>query len=195
VTEVEMMPPPLAGYGTNATLKALYKLAHEAPDGDIVELGTFKAQGAIVMSLADRHVVTIDHYLGEAEVGPTANWDHLTGNYARAALAAVRAYEVTDKVELVMGYSNVVLPRYQSGRKRSPTARIGLLVLDANHEELAVWQDFGAWAPFITDGWVAFDDATFPGPAAVLKGVLIPGSPWQLVRTDADGRLVTIRRK
>lgn len=186
--------PRLSGYGTPATLQALHDIARAAPAGDIVELGTYKAQGAIVMALADRYVVTIDHYRGEAELGPTATWEHLTGGYQQAAVEAVAGHLQQGNVELVIGRSDVVLGRYQSGWKRNPPANIGLLVIDAGHEEISVSTDFLSWAPFITNGWVTFDDANFPGPGRVVEAALL-SKGWKLVRTDADGRLATIARR
>lgn len=74
---------------------------------------------------------------------------------------------------------------------------IGLLYIDAAHDENSVREDYEDWSKFVVaDGWIAFDDAE-PGEKVnrVLERTVWASGAWDnWQRTDVNGRLAYARR-
>ncbi len=168
-------------------LIALYELARAAPpDGNIVEIGSFRGSSAVALAMGARagnhqRVYTIDPYdsfkgpLGRT-FGPLDRV-HLLRNLLRAGVA---------EDVWVVNLPSVATSKAWSGP-------ISLLWIDGDHSYDAVRADLECWSRFVMpEGLIAFDDSLDPeiGPARVVRELLESG---RFERHSIRGKITILR--
>lgn len=187
--------PNIEGYGTPATGAMLYRFACEAPEGLIVELGTYKGQGAACLAQSGRTVLTIDHYEGETALGTSARPDHISGLYEADARRNLERYPNVIRAVGKTGWgARAKVGGYIDGYVPMCVA---LLVVDAAHDEESVTMDLMSWLPrVVAGGLVLLDDWTsHPGVKAAAARMLDKrGSGFESCGIQA-GRYALYKRK
>lgn len=165
---------------------ALHAAACEAPDGLLLEVGSYCGKSTLLLGDAarrsGRQVVTVDHHHGSEENQPGWEWhepalvDPETGRLEtlpplRHALEAAGLEEV---VTPVVGSTGQVARWW-----RTPVA---FLFLDGNHTEPVAQHDYGAFARWLPPGGLLVVHDVFPDPADGGQ------APWHVVqRATASG--------
>ena len=122
------------------------ELVEQAPEGVLVDLGTWNGASALMMAKADpeRWVVSIDNYQ-EPE-------DAITGKGQRPTFEQVSRRLDGRLVSLMV----------QDTADLTPIPEVwdfALVLVDADHTGWGVRRDIEAWAPLVVDGGImAFDD-------------------------------------
>ena len=190
---------------------ALHAAALDAPDGLLLEVGTYCGRSTLLLGDAarrrDAHVVTVDHHHGSEENQPGWEWhdpdlvDPVTGRLEtllrlRHTLAAA---DLETTVTAVVGTTAQVAAWW-----RAPVA---LLFLDGNHTEPVAQHDYAAFARWVQPGGLLVVHDVFPDPAdggqapwhvvqrATGSGVFVPASQTGSLRvlrraSGAAGSLV-----
>ncbi len=162
------------GWMQPTELEVLVELAAAVPGRcTIVEIGTYRGRSAVALALgaslgAGARVYTFDPHL--AATGARG------GTFGPADQAAKYAnldrLGVGDRVFAVGLDSKVAAAGW-------PAADVGLLLVDGDHREAAVRADMAAWeAHLIGAAVVVFDDADYPGVAAVIESLAASGQ-WE----------------
>lgn len=144
-----MRRPLIEGWTSDVEAAALAELAR---DRVVLEVGSYRGFGAVLMALAGaRRVWAVDWHRGDADLGPR---DTLCSWWTN-----VRRHQVEDQVVGLVGRSEEVLPllRPQS---------FDLAFIDAGHDLEAVRQDIRLTLPLMRSGaTLAFHDycPTWPG--------------------------------
>jgi predicted O-methyltransferase YrrM len=142
------MRPAIENWTTDAEAAELARLGA----GRIVlEVGTFKGFGAVLLARAGATVWAVDWHRGDTDLGPR---DTLCSWWTN-----VRRHHVEDQVVGLVGRTEVVLPllRPQS---------FELAFVDAAHDLVSVRRDIGLTLPLLRPGaTIAFHDycPTWPG--------------------------------
>lgn len=154
----------------------LYALGLAAdPRFPIVELGTYCGKSTMYLGAAAREIgtvlFTVDHHRGSPEMAPGQDCHdpEMVGPDGHDSLPFLRAN--LHAAGLEESVFPVVGPSATVGRYWGTD--IGLLFIDAGHDEASVRADVDAWVPHVR-GSVAFHDATI-GYIGAIAGSL--GSP------------------
>lgn len=175
-------PLDIDGYLTASECRALYEYALLAPQGRIVELGTYKGRSAIAMALSGRPVLCVDKFEAEtAEFRPLP--DHASGNFSADDVRAnATLYGV--EIRVIEGRTAEVGQQY-SGEP------VALMFIDADHHYEAVKADFAAWEPHLADGAiVVFDDSLWEG----VERFLMELQTWGPIPGPQVGGLTAMQR-
>lgn len=174
----------LFGESYDDKLAALLACLLDAPDGDIVEIGSLFGRSASVLLSgralggAERRLFVFDPW--NAEVGAQKDLPQVMQNYTRAAgLERVAlAFEATFAALAPQGAMTAYRTPSVSGhaiyrgeadgeavrllKSRTvlkPSGRIALLHIDGNHDVACAAEDVELWSPLVAPGgWVAIDD-------------------------------------
>lgn len=166
--------PEIEGYGNRFYARALYDLAGTvAPELLIVELGTYKGQGAASLGQSGRTVITVDHYEGEplgSGGNALAHYDHVAGTYLKAAAVNLKKYP---NVYAVVA-NTTDSPASTIGPTLYRPETVGMLYHDAAHDADSVEADLRTWMPELAPGgFVVLDDwLSHPGVKAGARGIL-----------------------
>jgi predicted O-methyltransferase YrrM len=159
---------------------ALHAAALDAPDGLLLEVGTYCGKSTLLLGDAARRrgsqVVTVDHHHGSEENQPGWEWhepdlvDPGTGRLEtlpslRHTLAAA---DLETVVTAVVGTTAQVAAWW-----RTPVA---LLFLDGNHTEPVAQHDYAAFARWVQPGGLLAVHDVFPDPADGGQ------APWHVVQ-------------
>lgn len=174
LNEIRPQVEPIQGWLDPNAGAVLYQFAAlNAPNGNIVELGSWKGRSTawLAFGVKDRgsgRVVAVDTWAGtrtETETlharllegyGPDQLYEEFLGNLRRLGLEGqVEAWRMTT---------------LEAARRWDRGASIGVLHVDASHEYADVRADFEHWSPFVAPGgFVVFDDVpAFPGPSRLV---------------------------
>lgn len=148
-----MRLPLIEGWTTS---EEAAELAALAKGKRVLEVGTFKGQGAVLMAQAGGEVWSVDWHRGDASLGPR---DTLCAWWTN-----IRRHQVADQVVGLVGRSATVLPLLRP-------ESFDLAFVDADHEEEAVSVDIMLTLPLVRPGGLlVFHDysATFPGVVAAV---------------------------
>lgn len=131
----------------------------------VLEIGSAYGYSTVGLALVAEHVTAVD--------------PHQTHGSQGALLANLRAYEVLDRVDIRVGYSQQVLPELLGGE-------FDLAFIDGDHTQPGVTHD-ATWAMRLirAGGHVAchdYDEVTCPGVRAALD-LVFPEGPAELVNT------------
>jgi len=148
---------------------ALARAALAAPDGPILEVGTYLGKSTLYLAAAARakgaRVVTVDHHRGSEEHQP--GWDYhdpalvdpdtklidtLPG--FRRTIAAAGAEDV---VVAVVARAEVLAEMWATP--------LAFLFLDGSHTDESAQRDLDSWAPHLAAGGVLAIHDVFPDPA------------------------------
>jgi predicted O-methyltransferase YrrM len=150
----------------------LYQFAAQnAPNGNVVELGSWKGRSTAwlafgVMDRGKGSVVAVDTWAGTQtetlhaqlleRYGPDQLYEEFLGNLRGLGLEA--------QVEPWRMDTLAAARRWDRG------ASIGVLHIDASHEYADVRADFEHWSPHVVPGgFIVFDDVpSFPGPSRLV---------------------------
>jgi len=179
----------IMGQSGEAKLAALIAAMASAPQGDVIEIGTYFGKSAAWLTLIAHDldvgsVLAIDPWLSVEAVqydAPIHVQKLSEGNYWETVAQAF----VINLLPIAMGSFNYLrmsatqaLPYYESGSIHSTafgvtalSGRIALLHIDGNHDYQAVAADVALWAPKLAPGgWLILDDYCWPhgdGPRRV----------------------------
>lgn len=169
---------PLYGESSLDKLTACCAAITQAPEGDVVEIGTFFGKSAYLLSqmaraLGNRQVLAVDPWSLDQSVqldsplniqNLSAVWDW--GLVFQGFLLATQA-DCQGNLNYLRLPSARAWLHYSSGQPVSTpqfgttqySGKIALLHLDGNHDELAVREDWNLWRQALQPGsWVVFDD-------------------------------------
>jgi predicted O-methyltransferase YrrM len=158
----------------------LHAAALDAPDGLLLEVGTYCGKSTLLLGDAARrrgsHVVTVDHHHGSEENQPGWEWhepdlvDPVTGRLETLPVLrhTVAAAGLETTVTAVVGTTAQVAAWW-----RTPVA---LLFLDGNHTEPVAQHDYAAFARWVQSGGVLVVHDVFPDPADGGQ------APWHVVQ-------------
>jgi predicted O-methyltransferase YrrM len=180
-------------------LKTLQRLAAEVPeDLAIVELGVHRGESL-------KHLAIGTAQGNGAKVYGIDLWGWVTDDAGREKHRKRRGFQTDTARKLAageldrVGVADVTLIQGATHEIAKAWSRpIGLLYIDAAHDEASVAQDWEDWSPFLEPGaWVAFDDAQEGEKVnRVLQGIVVPSGLLEpLERAETDGRLAFARRK
>lgn len=134
----------------------LCHLAHEAPPGAILEIGSYHGKSAVFIGtgMGETHTLTaVDpqvHAKGLKEVGET-DPEGPGGEHWEINQATLAAWDLTGRVESVRRYSYNLRPEW--------TRPLSMLWIDGHHGYDAVRRDIADWAGLVVPGgYLAFHD-------------------------------------
>lgn len=144
----------------------LFELAAAVPAGhDIVEIGSYLGRSAAFLALGagpGRAVHAVDHHA------------HVLDTYKLFQIH-MEELDLADRVEALSMVSAKAASSYE-GRP------IGLLFVDAEHTEEAVYEDGRLWSAHLAPGgFVAFDDMGMPGVARGVRRLVSDGVVPEIV--------------
>ena len=168
--------------------ETLYRLAGEAEDGCIVEVGSFRGRSTVALALGSLNGHGVPVYAVEPHEEFEGMWGFRFGPEDRAAfyrnMLRTGCYQV---VRLVNLSSEVVAPGWNRP--------ISFLYIDGDHSYEGAKRDFGSWAPHVrSDGAIGFDDAANPnlGPYRLIQELVASG---EYVEVESVGELRVLRRR
>lgn len=145
--------------------------SHVPADQAIVEIGTHHAANLCSMARAAKDGLGatcygIDSYgSGDIYRGRPHMLHRYTSADHKIALDNIRAQHLVRRIKLIIATSTEAAATWDG-------PEIGLLVIDGEHREHAVLNDFHAWQPYLAPGAiVAFDDYEPRIGAGVIKAV------------------------
>ena len=158
----------------------LYWLARLGPgEGDIVEIGSLRGRSTLCLAAGaslrpETRVFTVDPHVYGTHEELLENLEH---------------FDALDIVEPICAPSTTAAESW--------TAGLRVLFVDGDHREAAVDADLDAWLPHLMPGgFLLLHDSAgpsaFPGPAAVVKRRVTPGSEFD--RIDTLGSVTWARR-
>jgi predicted O-methyltransferase YrrM len=142
---------------------ALYRAAMAAPEGPLLEIGTYCGKSAVYLGAAARRkgtvLFTVDHHRGSEENQP--GWEYHDPSLVDPrvdkidtlpfARATIHDAGLEDTVVMVVGPSVLVAAHW-----RTPLA---FCFIDGGHGDEVVRADYEAWAPWVAPGGLlAFHD-------------------------------------
>lgn len=169
---------------------ALCEIARSAPEGDVVEIGTWWGKSAMLLGLlarsyrigpllcvdpwSDGHLLQKDSTLvddSSQRLSAQRAFEVFTMNLAPVSCGTVN-YIREPSVEAAALYAKQRTIENESFGRTAYSGRISILHVDGNHDLSAVQADIDAWGPFVepAGGWVIFDDYRWPygnGPRVV----------------------------
>lgn len=166
----------IRGQSDEAKLLALMEAARRAPNGDMVEIGSFFGRTAAFFAmLAARYdlgsVLCVDPWAAEAvdqgaealkAFSETHDWAYMRQIFEMnvAPFAARRLnYFHGASTDAARAYAADPVVRTDAFGELRYEGRIGLLYIDGNHAYDHVLADARAWSPMVKPGgWIIFDD-------------------------------------
>jgi hypothetical protein len=166
----------IPGMCGEAKMVAVAEAIRHAPNGDVVEIGSWWGRSAALFVWLARHfdvgkVLCVDPWESDALVQGAPMVDAAAAEHDTEE--ALRIFEI-NLAPLAQGDLNYIrarsvdgAARYRANRKISTAAfgeteyegRIAVLHIDGNHSEPHVAADTAAWTPFVLPGgWIIFDD-------------------------------------
>lgn len=174
----------LFGESYDDKLAALLACLLDAPDGDIVEIGSLFGRSACVLlsgralGVAERRLFVFDPWSTEA--GAQKDLPQAMQAYTRAAgvervahafeatfsalaprgaMAAYRTPSASGRAIYCGDADGEAVRLFRSRPAVKPCGRIALLHIDGNHDAPCVQEDIALWSPLVAPGgWVAIDD-------------------------------------
>ncbi len=174
----------LFGESYDDKLAALMACLLNAPEGDIVEIGSLFGRSASVLLCgralggADRRLFVFDPWSTEA--GAQKDLPRIMQDYTRAAglervalafeatfaalappgaMTAYRTPSVSGHAIYCGGVDGEAARLLKAHPKLKPSGRIALLHVDGNHDVPCAAEDVSLWSPLVASGgWVAIDD-------------------------------------
>lgn len=145
-----MRRPLIDGWTTD---EEACELAALAKGKRVLEVGTFKGLGAVLMARAGAEVWAVDWHRGDAALGPQ---DTLCAWWTN-----IRRHQVADQVVGLVGRSATVLPLLRP-------ESFDLAFVDGDHEEEAVSLDIMLTLPLVrSGGQLVFHDYSDAWPGVV----------------------------
>jgi MMP 1-O-methyltransferase len=149
---------------------ALYEAGRKAaPDGPLLEIGTYCGKSAIYLGAAAREagsvLFTVDHHRGSEE--NQAGWEHHDPTLVDSELGKMDTLPVFRRtihdaglegtVVAVVGESPVIAAHW--------TTPLALLFIDGGHGSEPAHRDFEMWTPKVQPGGLLAIHDVFPDPA------------------------------
>jgi predicted O-methyltransferase YrrM len=168
--EARRVADGVPGFLPGAEAEALYDAAMSAPDGPLLEIGTYCGKSAVWLGCAARRkgtvLFTVDHHRGSEEHQP--GWDYHDPTLVDPQVGRIdtlptfrRAMATADlesAVVAVVGRSATVAAHW--------TTPLSFVFIDGGHTDAAARADYACWAPrLVTNGLLAIHDV-FEDPAA-----------------------------
>jgi hypothetical protein len=191
----------LFGESYDDKLAALLACLLDAPEGDIVEIGSLFGRSASVLLSgralggADRRLFVFDPW--SAEVGAQKDLPQIMQDYTRAAglervalafeatfsalappgaMTAYRTPSVVGQAIYRGDQDGEAVRLFKTRPALRPSGRIALLHIDGNHDAPCAAEDVALWSPLVPPGgWVAIDDYCWrygDGPKRAGDGLL-----------------------
>jgi predicted O-methyltransferase YrrM len=147
---------------------ALHAAALSAPEGQLLEVGSYCGKSAIYLGAAARErgclLFSVDHHRGSEEHQPGEEYHDpslLDGNGRVDTLPCFRetlaAAGLEDVVVAVVGRSAAVASAWQTP--------LAMVFLDGGHSQEAADADYAGWAPRLLPGGLLAIHDVFPDPA------------------------------
>lgn len=115
----EVVPGPGPAICTSVAAEEAEELARLAQGEDVLEIGAAYGYSAVIMALGGaEEVVSVDPHGGETWLGDTST----------AMRRNLAAYGVDDRVEIIEGYSQDIMPRLRAEQRR-----FGFIFIDGDH--------------------------------------------------------------
>lgn len=158
----------LAGLISDVQGERLAQLAVEVPpDQAIVELGSYKGKSTAYLASSGHDVYAVDRWT----LGGQHNPDTERRGYADPATFAA-FHQQLDRAGVAERVTAIIADTGDVGRGWAGPP-VGLLFIDADHDESAVRADLAAWEPHCV-GVIAFDDygSRWPGVVKVVDELI-----------------------
>ncbi|MHC5056899.1 MAG: class I SAM-dependent methyltransferase [Planctomycetota bacterium] len=137
-TEVWAAARAQVGWFSRAEARELFALACAVPRGQvIVEIGSYAGRATVVLAHAGRKVIAIDPLVFGTK--PTGTWE-------------VGPEHVAEFRKVLERYPNSEWLRVRSARAPVPRERVGLLLIDGDHDAPAPLEDFRHFEPSLAPG-------------------------------------------
>ena len=167
------------GWFSRGEARELFGLARAVPTGQvIVEIGSYAGRATVVLAHSGRRVIAIDPLVYGTK--PTGTWE--VGPEHEEAFRGVLG-----------AHPNVEWLRVESLEAPAPTAPVGLLLIDGDHDAPAPLEDFRHFGPSLAPAaWVCFHDyKVCSGVTEAADALVAEGA---LVRVRLRERLLVTRR-
>ncbi len=170
IEDIKVKVSHVQGWLHDSAGMSLYQLVgNHAPNGNIVELGSWKGKstiwlGSAVQDRGEGKVFAVDTWEGSPE------HNKLLANYSKDQL-----FEEFKRNIIQNGLESFAEPirsdTITASRIWNINKKIGLLFIDASHDYDSVKKDFEFWSPFVSkDGFIVFDDVpSWPGPTKLIS--------------------------
>lgn len=181
----------------------LHRWALAAPDGHLLEIGSYCGRSAILIGAAAAAkgcgCFTLDHHRGSEEHQPGEGYhdpgltDPCTGlsNTLPCLLEALAGADLTDQVTVLVGESTTFA--------RFWTLPLSFVFIDGGHSREAAHADLDGWSPHLIPGGLLAIHDVFPDPAdggrppfEIYERALASGG---FMEVDAAGSLRLLRRR
>lgn len=160
-------PADLQGLIPDAVGEALAELAATVPAGQaIVEIGSFKGKSTCFLASGaaeDVHVWAVDPW--DLSGNPTGRFGFADPSTREQFDRQVEEAGYAEKITAIRGFSVEEAASWDG-------PPIGLLYVDGDHSERAVFNDYDAWRPHLAAGaTVVFDDLDTPRNPGVRRAL------------------------
>ncbi|GAA4936835.1 class I SAM-dependent methyltransferase [Actinoplanes utahensis] len=148
---------------------ALAEAALAAPDGPLLEVGSYLGKSTLYLAAAARarggRVVTVDHHRGSEE--HQAGWEYHDATLVDPAVGKIDTLPGFRQTIATAGAEDVVVAVVAraedfAGLWASPLA---FLFLDGSHTDESAQRDLASWAPHLAVGGTLAIHDVFPDPA------------------------------
>ncbi|WP_328474760.1 class I SAM-dependent methyltransferase [Actinoplanes sp. NBC_00393] len=148
---------------------ALAQAALAAPDGPILEVGSYLGKSTLYLAAAARvrggKVVTVDHHRGSEEHQP--GWEYHDPHLVDPAVGLIDTLPGFRRTIAAAGAEDVVVAVVARAEDvaRLWATPLALLFLDGSHTDESAQRDLAGWAPHLTVGGVLAIHDVFADPA------------------------------
>ncbi|MBB2946620.1 putative O-methyltransferase YrrM [Actinoplanes lutulentus] len=149
--------------------RALAEAAFAAPDGPILEVGSYLGKSTLYLAAAARargtKVVTVDHHRGSEEHQP--GWDYHDPELVDPAVGLIDTLPGLRATIAAAGAEDVVVAVVARAEDFAALwgTPLAFLFLDGSHTDESAQRDLASWAPHLAVGGVLAIHDVFPDPA------------------------------
>ncbi|SDT34769.1 class I SAM-dependent methyltransferase [Actinoplanes derwentensis] len=149
--------------------RALARAALDAPDGPILEVGSYLGKSTLYLAAAARarggKVVTVDHHRGSEE--HQVGWEYHEPGLVDPAVGLIDTLPGFRRTIAAARAEDVVVAVVARAEEFAAlwSAPLAFLFLDGSHTDESAQRDLGSWAPHLAVGGILAIHDVFPDPA------------------------------
>jgi predicted O-methyltransferase YrrM len=149
--------------------RALAEAVLAAPDGPVLEVGSYLGKSTLYLAAAARPrgttVVTVDHHRGSEEHQP--GWDYHDPGLVDPQVGLIDTLPGFRATIATAGAEDVVVAVVARAEQfaRLWATPLALLFLDGSHTDESAQRDLASWAPHLAPGGILAIHDVFPDPA------------------------------
>jgi predicted O-methyltransferase YrrM len=158
-----------AGFMPDDEGRALAEAALAAPDGPILEVGSYLGKSTLYLAAAARprggKVVTVDHHRGSEE--HQVGWEYHDPGLVDPHVGLIDTLPGFRRAIAEAGAEDVVVAVVARAEQFAPlwSTPLAFLFLDGSHTDESAQRDLDGWAPHLAAGGVLAIHDVFPDPA------------------------------